>query len=92
MTTTEAERIALAALAWIAETEDLLGVFLGSSGMAPGDLAAQAESPDTLAAVLDFLCMDDAWIRSFADARGLPAEAPLRARHALPGGGEVNWT
>jgi hypothetical protein len=37
--------------------------------------------------VLDFLLMDDAWVVAFCDAAGLPYEAPMRARAALPGGG-----
>ena len=80
MTTAEAERVALEALAWIASTDDLLDVFLG------------AGNPETLAAVLDFLCMDDAWIRAFGDAYGLAYDAPLRARSALPGGVQLHWT
>jgi hypothetical protein len=36
--------------------------------------------------------MDDAWVVAFCDAAGLPYEAPMRARAALPGGGQVHWT
>ena len=92
MTTAEAERVALEALAWIASTDDLLDVFLGASGMAIGELRQGAGNPETLAAVLDFLCMDDAWIRAFGDAYGLAYDAPLRARSALPGGVQLHWT
>jgi len=36
--------------------------------------------------------MDDAWVMGFCDAVGLPYEAPMQARAALPGGEQVHWT
>ena len=32
------------------------------------------------------------WIVAFCDAEGLSYDTPLRAKVALPGGGEVHWT
>ncbi|MDT8854093.1 DUF3572 domain-containing protein [Paracoccaceae bacterium Fryx2] len=87
-----AETIALQALGWLSGNEDLLPVFLGASGSSVGDLAAGARNPVFLGAVLDFLLMDDAWIIAFCDACGLPYQAPMEARAALPGGGEMHWT
>lgn len=87
-----AETIGLQALAWLAGNDEILPVFLGSSGASMSDLRAGAEDPAFLAAILEFLTMDDAWVTAFCDNAGLPYDAPMRARAALPGGGEVHWT
>lgn len=87
-----AETVALDALGWILGKDDLVGVFLGSTGLTEGDLRARAGDPEVLAAVLDFLLMDDRWITGFCDSRGLGYDAPMRARAVLPGGEQVNWT
>lgn len=88
----DAEMLALQALAWLAVTDNLLEVFLGSSGMAQEDLRQGAGDPAVLGAVLDFLLMDDTWIKEFCDAHVLPYAAPQQARAALPGGEQVHWT
>lgn len=87
-----AETVALRALAWLAANDDLLPVFLGASGASLADLKAAADQPEVLASILDFLCMDDAWVVGFCDAAGLPYDAPARARQLLPGGAQPNWT
>ncbi len=80
-----AREIARDALLWLLQNEELLPVFLGSTGAGAEDMRAGAQDPDFLASVLDFLLMDDAWIVAFCSAAGLSPDAPLRARHALPG-------
>jgi hypothetical protein len=87
-----AETLALQALAWLAAHDDLLPVFLGSTGAGEDDLRSRAGDPHFLAAVLDFLMMDDAWVTGFCDAQALPYERIMLARAALPGGEQVNWT
>lgn len=87
-----AETVGLLALAWLAGNDEIFPVFLGSSGASVADMTERAEDPAFLAAVLDFMCMDDAWIKAFCDSAGLGYDQPMRARQALPGGGEVNWT
>lgn len=87
-----AEMQALQALAWIVGNEDVLPVFLASSGLSPEDLSARAAEPDFLGSVLDFLLLDDAWIIAFCDANGLRYDAPMLARAALPGGEALHWT
>ena len=87
-----AEEIALHALGWLAGNEDLLPVFMNASGAGVDDLRAGASDPAFLAAVLDFLLMDDAWVVGFCDSAGLGYDQPMRARQALPGGHEMNWT
>jgi hypothetical protein len=87
-----AETVGMQALAWLAGHDELLPVFLGSTGASLDDLRRGAGDAAFLGSVLDFVMMDDAWVVAFCDAQGLPYEAPMRARAALPGGGQVHWT
>jgi hypothetical protein len=87
-----AETLALKCLGWLAGNEELLPVFLGSTGASEDDLRTGAQDPAFLASVLDFLLMDDAWVIAFCEAHALPNDAPMRARAALPGGQQVSWT
>lgn len=88
----EAETLALRALGWLAGNDELLPVFLGSSGATLADLRGRMREPAFLASVLDFLLMDDAWITGFAAAEHVRPESLAAARAALPGGGIPHWT
>ena len=90
--TEAAETLALRALGWLVSNDDLLPVFLGASGASEADLKANATEPAFLAAVLDFLLMDDVWIVDACDALSVPYETPQAARAALPGGERMHWT
>lgn len=92
LTQQSAEILALEALSWLVGNEELLPTFLGSTGASEADLRQRAKDPEFLASVLDFLLMDDAWIEAFCNASDNKPDYPLRARAALPGGAEVNWT
>lgn len=92
LTLESAELLAIEALSWLVGNEELLPVFLGSSGATEADLRAGAKDPVFLGSVLDFLMMDDAWITSFCDSAGYSLDFPMRARAALPGGAQLNWT
>lgn len=87
-----ADAIALRAVAWLAGKDDLLEVFMGSTGASADDLRQNLETPEFQASVLDFLLMDDAWVMQFCDAESLPYDRLMRARAALPGGEQVHWT
>ena len=87
-----AETLALQALGWLAANQDLLPVFLGSTGAGEGDLKTRASDPVFLGAVLDFVMMDDTWVVAFCDAHALPYDRIMQARASLPGGEQVNWT
>lgn len=87
-----AEVVGLQAVAWMAGNEELLPVFLGATGASEADLRTGLDDPAFLGALLDFIMMDDAWVTAFCDAQGLSYDAPMRARMALPGGGDVHWT
>lgn len=90
--TDQAEIIAINALNWLAGKDDLLLMFLSSTGADINDLRTRAQNPEFLASVLDFLLMDDAFVTGFCQAANLPFEAPMQARMALPGGEMPNWT
>lgn len=87
-----AETLGLEALGWLVGQEDLIGVFLGSTGTSEAELRAGAGDPEFLGSVLDFLLMDDAWVIRFCDERGLAYDRLMLARAALPGGDQVHWT
>ena len=87
-----AETVALQALGWLAAEAELLPVFLSSTGFSADEMRQRATEPEVLAAVLDFVTMDDAWVAAFCGAVGLPPEAPMQARAHLPGGDLPHWT
>ncbi|CUI90134.1 DUF3572 domain-containing protein [Cognatishimia activa] len=87
-----AETLALQALAWLSGNDELMPIFMGSTGVSVDDLKTQAGDPAFLASVLDFIIMDDQWVIAFCDAQNLEYTAPMMARQVLPGGEQVNWT
>ncbi len=87
-----AETSAIRALAWLATDDELLGVFLGSSGASPDDLHRGVADPAFLASVLDFILMDDAWVMDCAIALGMKPEQIWEVRQGLPGGDLPHWT
>ncbi|CAD0183494.1 hypothetical protein RUESEDTHA_00364 [Ruegeria sp. THAF57] len=87
-----AETLALNVLGWLVGNEELLPVFLGSTGASVQDLKDRAEDPDFLGSVLDFLVLDDSWVMSFCDANSVPYELPGQARAVLSGGSDMHWT
>lgn len=86
-----AEIIALGALGWLVEAE-LLDTFQSATGAERDTIRAAAGDPDFLAAVLDFVMMDDDWVRGVCDAQNLPYERLIQARAVLPGGDMPHWT
>ena len=87
-----AQSIALQAVVWIANETDTLRHFLSATGMSELDLRARIEEPEFLAAVLDFLLMDDDWVLSFAKFAEIAPEDLVAARRVLPGGDIPHWT
>ena len=87
-----AELLSLQALAWLAGDEGRINGFLSQTGFAVSDIARSAPDPAFLGAVLDFVLSEDAMVIAFCDGQGLPYDAPMRARAALPGGEMWNWT
>ena len=87
-----AQTVALQALAWIAASDALFPVFLAATGANLAELRHRAGDPQFLAAVLDFLLQEDAWVLDFCGQNGLPPANLLTARAALPGGDLPHWT
>ena len=92
MSQESAEVVGLKALGWMAGNEELLPVFLGATGASEADVRAGLSDPAFLGALLDFIMMDDIWVKAFCDDTGLGYEQPMIARMCLPGGGQVHWT
>ncbi len=92
MNVNQAEIRALDVLSWLAGNDELLPVFMGATGAGVDDLRARAGDSAFLGSVLDFLMMDDAWVIQYCDGAGVPYETLMRARQALPGGQDRNWT
>jgi hypothetical protein len=83
-----AERIAVAALAYLAEDHGRLTRFLDVTGLSPAGIRDAAAEPGFLAAVLDYLVGDDALIVGLAGELGVKPEVIVEARRTLsPGGG-----
>lgn len=87
-----AQTLALTALSWLVGNEELLPVFLGSTGAAASDLHDRAAEPEFMASVLDFLMLDDSWVMAFCDANSVAYDQPAQARAVLSGGADIHWT
>ena len=91
MTEDHAAVIALRALAWLAEAE-LLDAFQTTTGADRETIRNAAQDPDFLAAILDFVLSDDAFVLRASDRLDLQPTVLAEARAALPGGALPNWT
>ena len=92
MTEEMAETVALQALAWLVADQELVDVFLGSTGASIEDLRSNAGSRETSMAVLDFLVMNDAWVEAVSLANSWGPETVLAARAVLLGEAGMQWT
>ena len=81
----EALDLGAAALTFLAVDPGQLARFLEATGMATDDLRRGAQSPDVLAAVLDYLCHDESLLLVFAAQAGKEAAAVEPARAVLAG-------
>jgi hypothetical protein len=87
-----AETLALKLLVWLVGHEELLPVFLGSTGLGEDDLRNRAGETELLTAVLDFVTMNDDWVNACAQALDIDPYDVLRARQSMPGGEDIHWT
>lgn len=87
-----AELLGLQVLTWLIGHDDLLPVFMGSTGATEDDMRQGVTDPGMQAAVLDFVLMDDAWVMQAGDALGVSYETLAQVRAMLPGGEQVHWT
>ena len=92
MTSQEAEIYAFKVTNWLISNQDLLNVFMSSTGVNEATIKSDFHDGVFLASVLDFLLLDDNWVIAASDAMQLEPDAMYSARLLLPGGERVNWT
>jgi len=88
MARSEAEAIALAAFAYVAEDVELARRFLALSGMEPGQLRQAAADPSFLAGVLDFVVAHEPVLIALAARTDRPAAEIETAQRLLAGEGD----
>ena len=69
------ETVALQAAAWLAANDELLPVFVGSTGCDEEGFRTGLTDPEFQISILEFLLLDDAWVVAFCDDASLPYEA-----------------
>jgi len=80
-----AEAIAAQALGFLAHEPRRLMAFLVATGLEPADVRQRVDSPEFLAAVLDFVSRDESLLIVFAAEAGLPPERVAAAAIILTG-------
>lgn len=91
MTPDRAETVALRALSFIAGDEEIAQAFAGATGSSLAEAPGRLKEAGYLSGILEFLVLEDRWIKAFCDAEGLPYDTPLRALAAMPGGRREEW-
>lgn len=82
---TSAEILAIKAIDWIAADNELFEIFLGSSGADLNDVKAGAKDNIFLGSVLDFILMDDDWVKAFCESKSFEFNEPYLARQFFTG-------
>jgi Protein of unknown function (DUF3572) len=77
------EAIAQEALLFLVEEPDRLSRFLGETGLQPDTLRESADSPEMLAAALEYLLADESQLLIFAARLDLAPTAVVQAYHRL---------
>ena len=88
----QAEIYATKVATWLISNEEMLKIFMGSTGVSGNIIKSDFQDGVFLAAVLDFLLLDDNWVIAACQAMQLEPEAMSAVRLLLPGGQKVNWT
>ncbi|HEX2592199.1 MAG TPA: DUF3572 domain-containing protein [Rhizomicrobium sp.] len=83
MSVETAQTVALKGLAFLAEDEDRLQQLFSLTGMDSDTLRAQADEPETLGAVVDFLLGDEPLLIRFCESSGLDPKSIHLASHVL---------
>ena len=79
----DAEMVAINALAFIAGEPELLDRFLALTGLDPAEIRQSAAEPGFLVGVLDFLMDHESFLLVYATAIDWPPDRIKAARHAL---------
>ena len=87
-----AETRALEVLTWVLSEDDLIQVFLGTTGASQDDLRSNTSNHEFLVSILDFVLMDDSWVISCSKFMNIDPSQIQIIKMSLDGGQEVNWT
>ena len=87
-----AETRALEVLTWVLSEDDLIQVFMGTTGASQDDLRSNTLNHEFLISILDFVLMDDKWVISCSKFLNIDPSQIQLIRMSLDGGQEVNWT
>jgi hypothetical protein len=87
-----AETKALEVLTWVLSEDDLIQVFMGTTGASQNDLRSNTLSHEFLISILDFVLMDDRWVISCSKFLNIDPSQIQLIRMSLDGGQEVTWT
>lgn len=82
-TPSDAESLAIKALAFLAGDPERLGRFLAITGLGPETIRKAASNPGFLAAVLDYLSSDETLLVTFAANAGVAPEKVSQARSLI---------
>lgn len=85
---TDAENLAVAGLAWLAQDKDLLERFLALTGIEASSIRAAAREPGFLAGVLQFYLGHEPTLLRFCEETGHEPAAIEKAAILLPGGAD----
>ena len=87
-----AETRALEVLTWVLSEDDLIQVFMGTTGASQNDLRSNTLNHEFLISIVDFVLMDDRWVISCGKFLNIDPSQIKLIRMSLDGGQEVNWT
>ena len=87
-----AETRALEVLTWVLSEDDLIQVFMGTTGASQDDLRSNTLNHEFLISILDFVLMDDSWVISCSKFMNIDPYQIQVIKMSLDGGQEVNWT
>ena len=87
-----AEIRALEVLTWVLSEDDLIQVFMGTTGASQDDLRSNTLNHEFLISILDFVLMDDSWVISCSKFMNIDPSQIQVIKMSLDGGQEVNWT
>ncbi len=87
-----AETRALEVLTWVLSEDDLIKVFMGTTGASQNDFRSNTLSHEFLVSILDFVLMDDRWVISCSKFLNIDPSQIHLIKISLDGGQEVNWT